>query len=229
PAQQRRPVQRLLLCRARRDPVRLFEEDFLRCDELVTHGLGWARPAVVEHARARYPRAQASLLATDPKALRVPIRADAPVQPDGADLPSVPVSVGRDRVEVAVEMVIIDEQALDAGLPVPVPYLFAQGRGARFVQHLVRLDVDAPLTVAGGVCVRRSRLVRTCMSCGGRARPPAAHKVAWVPRSTIRPSASTRIRSACCTVASRCAMTNVVRRAIRRSIASCTSRSDSMS
>src|SRR5436190_485275 len=111
----------------RRDQIRLFEEDFLRCDELATHGLGWARPAVVEHARARHPRAQASLLATDPKALRVPIRADAPVQPDGADLPSVPVSVGRDRVEVAVEMVIVDEQALDAGLPVPVPYLLAQG------------------------------------------------------------------------------------------------------
>src|SRR5439155_10642534 len=44
----------------------------------------------------------------------------------------------------------VDEQALDAGLPVPVPYLLAQGRGARFVQHLVRLDVDAPLTPAGG-------------------------------------------------------------------------------
>src|SRR3989442_14103400 len=111
--------------------------------------LGWPRQAVVEHARARHPRAQASLLATHPKALRVPIRADAPVQPDGADLPSVPVSVGRDRVEVAVEMVIVDEQALDAGLPVPVPYLLAQGCGARFVQHLVRLDVDAPLTAAG--------------------------------------------------------------------------------
>src|SRR5881396_2853087 len=67
------------------------------------------------------------------------------------------------------------------------------------------------------------------MSCSRRYSPPAAYKVAWVPRSTIRPSLRTRIRSACCTVASRCAMTNVVRRAIRRSIASCTSRSDSMS
>src|SRR5205807_6438184 len=99
---------------------------------------------VVEHARARDTRAQASLLATDPKALRVPIRADAPVQPDGADLPSVPVPVGRDRVEVAVEMVIVDEQALDAGLPVPLPYLLPQGPAARFVPPPAPLDVDAP-------------------------------------------------------------------------------------
>src|SRR5881409_256639 len=37
------------------------------------------------------------------------------------------------------------------------------------------------------------------------------------------------MKSACCTVASRCAMTNPVRCCMRRLIASCTSRSDSVS
>src|SRR2546421_2658132 len=49
------------------------------------------------------------------------------------------------------------------------------------------------------------------MSCSRRYSPPAAYSVAWVPCSTIRPSASTTIRSACWTVARRWAMTNVVR------------------
>src|SRR6266404_6105595 len=148
--QQRRPVQRLLLRRARRDPINLLEEDFLRRDELLAHGLRRARPAVMEHARPCHPRAQAPLFTAEPKSLGVLIRADTLVEPDDADLPSVPMPVRRDRIEVAVEMVVVDEQALDAGLTIPLPYLLAQGRRARLVQHFVRLDVDAPRAAAGG-------------------------------------------------------------------------------
>lgn len=43
--------------------------------------------------------------------------------------------------------------------------------------------------------------------------PPAASSSAWVPSSTIRPSASTAMRSARAAVASRWATTNAVRRA----------------
>src|SRR5712691_3124927 len=104
----------------------------------------------MEHARPCHPRAQTPLFAAEPKSLGVLIRADTLVQPDGADLPSVPMPVRRDRIEVAIEMVVVDEQALDAGLTIPLPYLLAQGGRARLVQHFVRLDVDPPRAAAGG-------------------------------------------------------------------------------
>src|SRR5882724_4233855 len=186
--QQRRPVQRLLLRRARRDPINLLEEDFLRRDELLAHGLRRARPAVVKHAGAGRSRAHSPQRRTNAKPLGVLVRPDVLTEPHGADLPSVPMPVRRDRIEVAVEMVVVEEQALDAGLTIPLPYLLAQGRRARLVQDFVRLDVDAPRAAAGGhravrlvsqrpaAAARGASTSRRTKSCTRRARRPCTRR-----------------------------------------------------
>src|SRR5216117_1485968 len=158
PPQQRRPVQSLLVGRARRDLLTVLEEDLLRRDELLAHGLRRARPPVVEHARPRRPRPYATLLGTDPKSLRVLVGADLPPEPHHAHLATVPVAVRRDGGKVTVEMQIVDEQPLDPAISLPFAQSLAQGRHAGLVQYLVRLDVDSPGATAGSH--RAVRLVR---------------------------------------------------------------------
>src|SRR5207249_3802701 len=50
---------------------------------------------------------------------------------------------------------VVDEQPLDARVPITRPNALAQSRGPRLVQHLVGLDVNAPRAPAG-----RHRAVR---------------------------------------------------------------------
>ena len=73
----------------------------------------------------------------------------APPQPHRADFPPVPMPVGRDCVEVAVEMEVVDQQPLDPRVAIALPDRVAQERRPRLVQDLVGLDVHAPRAPAG--------------------------------------------------------------------------------
>ena len=85
-----------------------------------------------------------------------------------------------------------------------------------------------PRPLVAGVAGRRPRLPRSfagrqnrfastpCCACTSRSSGRAARTASsWVPRSTMRPSSTTRIWSARRMVESRCAITNVVRPRIR--------------
>ncbi len=70
-------------------------------------------------------------------------------------------------VEGTVEVQVIHEQSFDPGIPVPAAQRLAHSHDAGFMQHFIRLDVNAP-----GAATGVHRAVRL-----ERERPAAARKV----------------------------------------------------
>src|SRR5437879_13313420 len=103
PAQQRRPLEPPR-APPRFGPLRTIREDLLRRRELLANRCWRPGPAVVEHQRARGPRPDAPLLRPGTKPLRVLVGADVPTEPHAAHLASIPVPVGGDGVDVAVDV-----------------------------------------------------------------------------------------------------------------------------
>src|SRR5207247_10696386 len=136
PPEQWGPAQRLRLRGARRQPGRVVGEAVLRGHELAAQGLQRAGPAVVKHAGTDLSRPHPPQRRTDAEPLGVLVRPDVVTEPHGAHLPAVPVAVRRDRVEVAEAMQVVDPQALDARVPVTLPYALPARRGARPLLHL---------------------------------------------------------------------------------------------
>ena len=87
--------------------------------------------------------------------MRVLIGMDLPTEPHNAYFAAIPMAVRRKGVEVAVEVVVVDEQPFDARLSVARAKRLTQRCSARLVKHLVGLDVHAPRAPA-----RRHRPVR---------------------------------------------------------------------
>src|SRR5437879_3251594 len=104
----------------------------------------------MEHARAGWARPHPAPSRTHPEALRVLVRPDVLTETHGAHLAPIPVPVRRDRDEVTVEVEIIHEQPFDPRIAIPLGEPLAQDARPGLVQHLVRLDVDAPRAAARG-------------------------------------------------------------------------------
>src|SRR3989442_11259240 len=147
-AQQRSPIEPALRL-ARRDPVGRLGEDAARRRELPPQRVGRAGPPVVEHPRTGRPRPHAPLLRAHAEPLRVLVGADVLAQAHAPHLAPVPVAVGRERVEVAVEMEIIDQQAFHPRVPVPLADPLLQDLRAPLVADLVGPDGESPGAAAG--------------------------------------------------------------------------------
>src|SRR5205814_5215378 len=107
-----------------------------------------SRPAVVKHLGRGRPRTNLPVVRPDAKTLRALIGVDVATKPDAAHLPAIPAAARRDAIEAAVEMEILDEQALDAFVTVPLGDLLFENPRAALVQDFVGLDVDAPRSPA---------------------------------------------------------------------------------
>ena len=148
-AQQRSPIEPALRL-ARRDPLGRLGKDAARKGELLPQRVGRPGPPVVEHPRTGCPRPQAPLLRAHAEPLRVLVGADVLAQAHAPHLAPVPVPVGRERVEVAVEMEIVDQQAFHPRVPVPLADPLLEDLRAPLVEDLVGLDVESPGAAAGG-------------------------------------------------------------------------------
>src|SRR6267378_2273505 len=100
----------------------------------------------------------------------------------------------------------------------------------RYRGRLAHMESDVPFNVPGAACAGASMSSSAnCKSCSRAYVPPRAMSSVCVPLSRICPSSRTRILSARRIVASRCAITKVVRPTIRLASAFCTNISDSAS
>ena len=102
----------------------------------------------MKHLGVGRTRTNLPVVRANAKPLRALIGTDIPSETDAARFAPIPTAARRNAIEAAVEVQILDQEAFDALIAVPLGDFFFENVRATLVQHLVSLDVDAPRATA---------------------------------------------------------------------------------